>query len=407
MVVIIIRDGDQLSIKSRFVVQFLKLGSNTRFFYVFRNEQEKFKEKLKSNKINLATSIPDILLFFVVFFFLKSPKDLHDGIIRRIYNQKTFPFVRNGGFITVLSQALYQYFGRSGRTDELLRSLRKFKSPKIFVIDEFFSLNVVDLKSIKNLGPIIYVSSDLAYDFYGDNFVASKLMYKLEHDLISFPDLVIACSKRDKIKYEKLGAKKVIYYPNIYPIKEFELCEKDQIPSISIVLQGHWGFRVEKSLDEIFKALTFVNKNIRVNMIGKKPQNIPNNIEFHHYDYIPNKLTYLKILSKSWIGINIGVHLGGTNQRKYDYGMAGLVVFSDTSGVRGDLLLHEYAYVDIPDLVAKLQQLLELKKDKITEMGIENREYALSFAKKKRRELQLIIKKISSHSNAYNLPNNK
>ena len=391
LVTVIIRDGEQLSIKSRFVSGFLKLNSTDRFLYVFRNEQEKFEEKLFGNKIGLATSILDILLFYIGFFFLKSPKDLIDGILRRIYYQKSFSFVRNGGFITVLSQALYQYFARSGRSNNFLRFLTKLKSPKIFIIDEFFSLNVIDLKSLKNLGPIIYVSSDLAYDFYGDNFIASKLMFKFEQNLINIPDLVIACSKRDEIKYAKLGANKVVYYPNIYPIKEFELCEKDPIPSISIVLQDHWGSRVERSLDEIFKALTFVNKKIKVTIIGKKPNNIPNNIELFHYDYIPSKLSYLKILSKSWIGINLGVHLGGTNQRKYDYGMAGLVVLSDTFGVRGDLLLNEFGYVDIPDLAAKLQQLLELGKEKISRMGVENRQCTLSLAKKKHQELQMAI----------------
>ena len=392
-----IRDGDQFSIKSRFVAKLLKLNYNTQFLYVFRSEQEKFEEKLQDNTIRLATSIRDILIFFFGFFFLKSPRDLHDGLIRRIYNQKTVPSVRNGGFITVLSQSLYQYFGRSARNKLFLNSLRKLKPPKIFIIDEFFSLNVVDLKSIKNLGPIIYVTSDLAYDFYGDNFVASKLMYKLERDIIALPDLVIACSKRDKIKYSKLGASKVVYYPNIYPIKKFELCEKDKIPSISIVLQGHWGSRVERSLEDIFKALAFVDKKIRINMIGKKPKNIPGNVEFHHYDYISDKLNYFNILSKSWIGINLGVHLGGTNQRKYDYSMSGLVVFSDIYGVRGDLLLHEYTYIDIPDLAAKLQQLLKLSKEKITEMGLENRKHSLSLAEAKYQELQLTIKNFLSH----------
>ena len=53
----------------------------------------------------------------------------------------------------------------------------------------------------------------------------------------------------------------------------------------------------------------------------------------------------------------MGIHLGGTNERKYDYAMAGLVVFSDNLGVRGDLLPHEYTYVDSYDLAAKLEQL--------------------------------------------------
>ena len=56
-------------------------------------------------------------------------------------------------------------------------------------------------------------------------------MYKLEKDSITLPDLVIACSERDRLKYINLGGKKVLFYPNIYPI-DFELSDKDPIPSM-------------------------------------------------------------------------------------------------------------------------------------------------------------------------------
>jgi hypothetical protein len=90
----------------------------------------------------------------------------------------------------------------------------------------------------------------------------------------------------------------------------------------------------------------------------------------------------MNILSKSWIGINIGIHKGGSNERKYDYAMAGLVVFSDVLGCRGDLLAHEYCYLDHNDLAVKLEQLLELGQEKIIEMGLENRKQAISLAGK-------------------------
>ncbi len=73
----------------------------------------------------------------------------------------------------------------------------------------------------------------------------------------------------------------------------------------------------------------------------------------------------MRILSKSWIGINIGIHKGGSNERKYDYAMAGLVVFSDILGCRGDLLPHEYTYLDSNDLAAKLEQLMEFGKKRL------------------------------------------
>ena len=72
--------------------------------------------------------------------------------------------------------------------------------------------------------------------------------------------------------------------------------------------------------------------------------------------------------------------------------MAGLVVFSDKLGARGDLLPHEYTFTDIFDLTAKLQQLVNLGKEEVAAMGAENRRYALSLAKQKHDELSMKIK---------------
>jgi hypothetical protein len=184
-----------------------------------------------------------------------------------------------------------------------------------------------------------------------------------------------------------MGAKKVISYPNIYPIEEFEPHEKDQDPSISIVLKGHWGVRAERSLEEIFKALSFIDRKIRVYMIGIEPTILSDNIRLQQYHSIPSRFDYLNILSKSWIGINVGIHMGGANERKYDYAMAGQVIFSDNLGVRGDLLPYEYSYVDSYDLAAKLEQLIEIGKDKIVEMGGQNRRYVLFFTEKQREKV--------------------
>ena len=306
----------------------------------------------------------------------------------------------NKGFLSVLSQALYQYFARSARTGGLIRFLRKLNSPKIFLIDEFLSLNSVNLKELKDLGLIIYVSQDLAHNRFGfgDNFIAKKLMYKLERDAIALADVVIACSEMDRLKYIEMGARKAIFYPNIYPITEFEPCNKDQAPSISIVLPEHWGSRADRSLEEIFKALSCVDRKIRVYLIGIEPQRVPRNIGLQYYEFIPNKLDYLRTLSKSWIGINIGIHRGGTNERKYDYAMAGIVVFSDNLGARGDLLPYEYTYVDSHDLAAKLEQLLKFGKEKIVEMGMQNREQAVSLAEKQREKLLRMVNSLVFHN---------
>ena len=395
---VVIRDDKELSLKASFVAHLFRLVSNTRFLYVFGTEEEKFRERWDRTRINLATSASGILAYYFLMM-LKSPKDLRDGILRRLFHRrKTHVLVVDGSSLSVLSQALY-YFASSARTDRIMRFLRKSNSP-IFLIDEFSSLRLVNLKMLRRLGPIIYVSQDLAYNRFGfgDNYIAKKLMYKLERDAIALADLVIACSERDRLKYVEMGSRNAVFYPNIYPITEFEPCDKDQAPSISIVLPKHWGSRAYRSLEEIFKALSCVNRKIRVYLIGIKPHRVLRNIELQYYECIPSKVDYLRTLSKSWIGINIGIHMGGTNQKKYDYAMAGTVVFSDNLGARGDLLPYEYTYVDNYDLAAKLDQLLRLGEEKIVKMGVQNRKQAMSLAEKQREKLLKTVNNMVFHN---------
>jgi len=123
-------------------------------------------------------------------------------------------------------------------------------------------------------------------------------------------------------------------------------------------------------------------------MIGIKPKRVPKNVKLEYKEFIQSKLDYLKVLSKSWIGINVGIHKAGTNERKYDYAEAGTVVFSDTLGARGDLLPHE--------LAAKIGQLLEFGKASLIEMGKENRDQVLSIAEKQRLKLLDNLRKIAA-----------
>ena len=394
---VVVRDGEELSLKTRFVLQLFGLSSNARILRVSRKETRQFTENWDCNKIDLATSTSGILAYFLLKM-LKSPRDLHDGMLRRLFSRQRAHVLIDEGFLSVLSEVLHFYFATSARTDGIIRFLRRLKSPKIFLIDEYWSINTLNLKKVKPLGIFIYVSQDVAYNRYGfrDNLITEELMYKFEREAIALVDIVIASSERDRIKYIELGAKKAIFYPNIYPIKEFAPCIKDQSPSISIVTRGHWGSKADKSLEEIFNALSFIGRTIKVYVFGIEPKQVPKNIRSQHYKFIASKLDYLNILSKSWIGINIGFHMAGSNERKYDYAMAGLVVFSDSMGARGDLLPHEYTYVDTPDLAAKLKQLLQFDKEKIEEMGAQNRKQALSLAEKQREKLLATINSVVS-----------
>jgi hypothetical protein len=397
--IIVIRDGnigkgDILSPKARFITQLLKETSPD-FFYVIREDGAKFAEKWSNNKVELASSNSAMLTYYGMML-LKSPKDFRDGIMRRVFGKHEEKMLVKEGFITVLSQVFYQYFATASRTDRLVAFLNK-SNVKLFIIDDFVSANNVDLKMLKRMGAIVYVSEDVAYTRFGyeDHRITKKLMYKIERDAINLADVVIAASERDKLKYQEMGAKKVTFYPNFYPVKGFEPAPKDETPNICIVLQKHWGPRAKQALEESLKALSLVNREITVSSFGIVPQKVPKNVKLKHFSYIPSKADYLKILSRAWIGINVGIHSGGSNERKYDYAFAGLVVLSDKFGCRGDVLPHEFSFIDGHDLAAKLNQLLEFGKERLIEMGVHNREQVLQLAKTQQNEVLTMLNSIS------------
>ena len=382
---VVIRDGEKTSLKMSFILELLDSNTDRKILCIYRKETSKFIEERYGNKINLTTTISANFAGLLLMIF-RSPQDIHDALLEQVFKRKRKHVLNGAGYLSVLSQALYYYFATRTRTRRIIPLLRGLKSRPVFLIDEFWSINTVNQETLKRLGKIIYVSQDVAYNRYGfgDHLVTKKLMYTLERKAITIADLVIACSERDRLKYIEMGAQKAIFYPNIYPLENFEPLFKNESPTISIISREHWGSKVERSLEEIFNALSLVGKKITVCVFGKAPKSVAKNINLQHYDFVPDKLQYLSILSKSWIGINIGFHMSGTNERKYDYAQAGLVVFSDGLGARGDLLPHEYTYVDSHDLAAKLEQLLQFGKDKISVMGTQNRKQVLLLVKEQR-----------------------
>ncbi len=394
---IIIRNGEKLSSKTKFLVQLCQ-NFNIEIFYIFKPENASFSEEWGHNKVQLASSKYGIFLYYLLMLF-KSPKDIRNGLMARLSLVKRKNVLIGEGLLSILSRTLYLHLGSSAQNINVMNFLKNMVSPKIFLVDEFVSLNFFDLKKLRLLGSVIYVSSDVAHNRFGfgDNIMTKTLMLRLEKDALRYVDLTLACSEMERLKYLEMGAKNAIYYPNTYPTKEFELLKKDEQPSITIVLRGHWGSAAEASLEEIFDALACIKRQVKVYMIGILPKKTPKNVCLEYWDFLPSKLDYLKLLSKSWIGVNLGIHKAGTNERKYDYAEAGLVVVSDNFGVRGDLFPHEYTYVDAYDLAGKLGQLLELGRMRLSEMGAENRKVVISLAEERRQKLldclsQIIIK---------------
>ena len=396
---IVVRNDQTLSPKANFIVHLFNQNFNDGVFYVFKRDSAKFREKWFYDRVQLASSITGLIMYYSLMI-LKSPKDLRTGLLVRLSLMKRKHMLTDQGFLSLLSRSLYLRYGTSARAGRLMRLLNKLTSPKVFLVDEFLSLSCLNLKKLRLLGPIIYVSQDISYNRFGfgDNIITRNMMLKLERDAIAYVDLVVACSEMERLKYLQMGARNAIFYPNFYPTKEFKPNKKDEMPSISIVLRGHWGSIAEKSLEEIFEAFKYVNRKIKVYVVGIKPKMVPRFVNLEHKYFIQSKSVYLKVLSKSWIGINIGIHKAGTNERKYDYAEAGICVLSDTLGARGDFLPYEYTYVDSHDLAAKIEQLLEFGKANLTEMGKRNRNYALSIAERHRHRLLNTLSKMTSAS---------
>lgn len=393
----IIRKEAKPSPKTNFVVKLLSQTTlSNNIFYVFKEKNTGFKEKWYCDRVQLPPSIRGLVTYYLLMM-MKSPADFRTGLMARLSLIKPNYVLTGHGFLSALSNVLYLRFGSSARAERLMRLLDKLGSPKVFLIDEFISLNCLDLRNLKLLGPIIYVSSDIAYNLFdfGDNVITRRLMFRFERDALVYMNLVVSCSEMERLKYLEMGARNVISYPNIYPTAEFEPNGKDEMPSISIVLKRRWGPKAEQALETIFNALACLKRKINVYVIGLKPSKIPKNITLEHHEFIKSKSDYLKVLGKSWIGINVGIHLAGTNERKYDYAEAGTVVMSDTLGARGELIPHEYNYVDSHDLAAKLEQLFEFGRASLIEMGKENRECVLSIAEKHRLKLLYTLRKIA------------
>lgn len=390
MLLIVIRNEERISPKTQFLLNLLKKQNpEITIISVFRRESQKFIEKWSHEAIQLRSSNLSIILSYSLML-LKSPRDFRDGLMFRLFAKKRENMLTGHGLFSTISNILHLCFGSSAQNKNFMSYLsRQGHLAKIFLIDEFVSINCLNIMKLHRLGPIIYVSQDVAHNRFGfgNNSITKQLTFRLERDAVANFDLVVACSQMECLKYLDMGARKAAFYPNIYPTDNFKVTDKDQIPSISIVLRGHWGSVAERSLESVFNALGHINQIIKVYMIGTRPKKIPKNVLIEYHRFIPSKTDYLKLLSKSWIGINIGIHMAGTNERKYDYAEAGLVVFSDSFGSRGDLLPYEYAFVDNFDLAAKIGQLLEFRPQKIAEMGKENQKFALLFAEKGRANL--------------------
>ena len=172
---VIIRNEETLSQKTKFVLHLLNQTQKTKFLYVFKKESNKFKEKWLKNEVQLPSTALSLLIYYS-FMLLKSPKDARNGLMARLSLARRKHLLIGAGFLSTLSRTLYLRFGISARTNRLFRFLDQSSFQNFFLIDEFLSLKCIDLKKLKLLGPLIYVSQDTAYNRFGfgDHYITRK-----------------------------------------------------------------------------------------------------------------------------------------------------------------------------------------------------------------------------------------
>jgi len=175
---VVIREGEKLSPKAVLVVRLLNSKADGKIIYVTKKTKT-FAENWDPERktIELGTSFSAIFVYYLLML-LKSPHDLRDGIIRRLFDKKKQHVIISEGFLSILSETLYYHFATKSRSSRLTKLLKETKTPKVFLIDEFVSIRTVNLKQLKRLGSIIYVTQDLACNRFGlaDNRITRNLM---------------------------------------------------------------------------------------------------------------------------------------------------------------------------------------------------------------------------------------
>jgi hypothetical protein len=233
----------------------------------------------------------------------------------------------------------------------------------------------------------------ISHDFVGEFPYASKLHQSLKKSslniLSELNPLTIVVSYRDKILYEEAAKlSRVVVFPNIYPPvdEKFEprmptkQTERDVLHVVAV--KGADSHYSTKLAEFIRLAKKYYVRNMRLTVItSHKPTYehlgtlADNKITTRVMESIPDRFEFLKVLSEHHIGLIelYGKRWGGTNVRKYDYALAGIVPASLWWNIPGEPI-NEIPFLDLPDLVGKLAYLTP---EELYKRGLENQTRAL------------------------------
>ncbi len=220
---------------------------------------------------------------------------------------------------------------------------------------------------------VIYVSHDFLIDRYS-GFWLRKLL-DAEYNIVQHADLIISASRRDEMKYKELYgvSDRILTFPNIFPLPnhtEFISNIRKRDKPTLVVIGGKFlanNIEYARLLKKLYDSLNILNLNIVY--IGKHPPRLPKSRSVEYYEYIPSRVEFFRTLGRAHIGLNYALLRGGSNVKRYDYSLAGLVVLDNPLGARGEWLPHEYTFIDEHDFVVKLSELISLGSTELSKLG--------------------------------------
>jgi hypothetical protein len=229
----------------------------------------------------------------------------------------------------------------------------------------------------------------ISHDFVGEFPYAHRLHLSLKKSslkiLSELDPLTIVVSYRDKILYEEAAKlSKVVVFPNIYPPvdEKFEprvptkhTDERDILRVVAVKgADRHYSMKLAEF---IRLAKKYYVRNMRLTVITSHTPTYEHlgaladgKVAVRVMENIPDRFEFLRVLSEHHIGLIelYGKRGGGTNVRKYDYALAGIVPASLWWNIPGEPI-NEIPFLDLPDLVAKLTYFAPEELDK---RGLEN-----------------------------------
>ena len=283
--------------------------------------------------------------------------------------------------------ALMEYLTNGFDASPLLRSLAS-GGRDLLVLDHLSAFSYLGWNGRRREGlKTMYLSHDYEPEFVGDRYLSAVVMRRIGSALRR-TDLLVAASERDRLSYLShgiVGDDRIVVYPNIFPPgagwEPPQGFERSSMPFTLAMVETGWlgseGAEEDAAFASAALALLPRDRKVRVFAFGDLLWShlraaLPGSVELVRMGRVPGREGFLTALSGAHVGVNLARWSGGTNVKKYDYALAGLVVLSNPLGARGGLIPHEHVFSDPPDLTAKLIELMDRGSARVVRTGEEN-----------------------------------